>query len=303
VLDLPTPRSSHAQPTPRGGGLAPAAAVLVVLAFTDVITGDARAALAIAATGFGLGGAVEDLRGVPPAPRLLSQGAMAIATLPWLLSEMRGPEVWRVTFGVGVAVWLIAYVNAFNFMDGVNGLSAVQVVVAGVTWWALGEWQDVHALAAGGLVVAAAAMAFAPFNFPRARMFLGDVGSYFFGGWLGVLAVLALRRGLTVEAAIAPLSLYLADTGWTLARRVAQHETWYLPHRDHVYQRFITLGWTHARVTAVVGAVIAACSCLGAVSLLGALWARSLADAALVGVLIVYLISPSLLRRRATSEP
>jgi len=303
VLDLPTPRSSHVQATPRGGGLAPAAGALVVLAVTDVITGDARVALAVAGAGFGLAGAVEDLRGVPPAPRLLSQVAMAVATLPWLLSGLGGHGLWRVTFGIGVVAWLIAYVNAFNFMDGVNGLSAVQVVVAGVTWWAVGEWQDVHTLAAGGLVVAAAAFAFAPFNFPRARMFLGDVGSYFFGGWLAVLAVLALRHGLPVEAALAPLSVYLADTGLTLARRVARHEAWFQPHRDHAYQRLVALGWTHSRVTATVGAAIAGCSCLGAVSLVGVPWARALADAVLAGVLTAYLISPSLLRRRASIEP
>src|SRR5205085_2029337 len=152
------------------------------------------------------------------------QFGVAVATLPWLLSGMRGAEAWRLVFGIGVVVWLIAYVNAFNFMDGVNGVSAVQAVVAGVAWWVVGEWQDVHALAAGGLLVAAVAVAFAPFNFPRAHMFLGDVGSYFFGGWLGVLAVVALRQGLTVEASFAPLSVYLADTGMTLARRVARHE-------------------------------------------------------------------------------
>lgn len=296
VLDMPTSRSSHDEPTPRGGGLAPAAGALVALAVTDVITGDARVALAVAGAGFGLAGAVEDIWGVPPAPRLVVQFAVAVATLPWLLAGMWGAEAWRLVFGTGVVVWLIAYVNAFNFMDGVNGVSAVQAVVAGVAWWVVGEWQDVHALAAGGLLVAVVALAFAPFNFPRAHMFLGDVGSYFFGGWLGVLAVVALREGLTVEAAFAPLSIYLADTGLTLARRVARHEALHLPHREHVYQRFVAFGWTHARITALVGMAIAACSGLGAASLAGPLWFRVLADAALAGVLIVYLASPSLLR-------
>jgi UDP-N-acetylmuramyl pentapeptide phosphotransferase/UDP-N-acetylglucosamine-1-phosphate transferase len=276
--------------------LAPAIGALVVLGVTDVITGDVRIALTVAGAGFGLAGAVEDLRGVPPVSRLLSQVAMAVATLPWLLSGMRGPALWSLIFGIGVVFWLVAYVNAFNFMDGVDGMSVVQAVVAGTTWWVVGEWRDVHSLSAGGLVVAAAAMAFAPFNFPRARMFLGDVGSYFFGGWLAVLAVVALRSGLTVEAALAPLAVYLADTGLTLARRVARHEAWYLPHRDHVYQRFTSLGWTHARITALVGATIVACSVLGAVSLAGPLWARAATDVALAGVLIAYLVSPSLLR-------
>src|SRR2546428_12499807 len=76
---------------------------------------------------------------------------------------------------------------------------------------------------------------FLPFNFPRARMFLGDVGSYFFGAWLAVLAVVGLRQGLTIEAAFAPLAVYVADTGSTLARRLPRHQARYRPHRDHTH--------------------------------------------------------------------
>src|SRR5438309_3644096 len=83
VLDAPTPRSSHDRPTPRGGGLAPAAGALLALGVTDSVTGDPRVALAVAGAGFALAGVVEDLRGVPPVRRFLSQLAMAVACLPW----------------------------------------------------------------------------------------------------------------------------------------------------------------------------------------------------------------------------
>src|SRR3989442_287389 len=153
--------------------------------------------------------------------------------------------------------------------------------------------------AAGALValgvtagVTGAAAAFLPFNFPRARMFLGDVGSYFFGAWLAVLAVVGLRQGLTIEAAFAPLAVYVADTGSTLARRILRHQAWYRPHRDHTYQRLTARGVSHTAVAALVAVVIAACSALGAVSLVAPLGLRVLADAALALLLAIYLASP-----------
>ena len=289
VLDVPNPRSSHDRPTPRGGGLAPAAGALVALSVTDGVTGDPRMALVVAGVGFALAGAVEDLRGVPPARRFISQVAMAVACLPWLLAGIR---TWPVACGIGAVFWLVGYVNGFNFMDGINGISVAQAVTAGVAWWGIGEWRDIPALAHGGLIVAAAAAAFLPFNFPRARMFLGDVGSYFLGAWLAVLAVIGLRQGLTIEAAVAPVSVYLADTGTTLLRRMLRHEAWYRPHRDHAYQRLTAHGLSHTAVTALVACVIAACSALGAVSMAASPGIRVLADAALALLLAAYLLSP-----------
>ena len=119
-----------------------------------------------------------------------------------------------------VVVFIVGYVNAFNFMDGINGISAAQTIVAGVFWWALGSGEQLDGLSTGSAIVVGATLAFVPFNFPKARVFLGDVGSYFLGAWLAVLAVMALRADVTPEAVLAPLGIYLADTGATIARRV-----------------------------------------------------------------------------------
>jgi UDP-N-acetylmuramyl pentapeptide phosphotransferase/UDP-N-acetylglucosamine-1-phosphate transferase len=86
---------------------------------------------------------------------------------------------------------------------------------------------------------------------PRARVFLGDVGSYRRGAALAVLAACAVLDGIPVEAALAPLALYLTDTAWTLQRRIRAGERWFEAHRSHTYQQLCDLGWSHQRVAAV----------------------------------------------------
>ena len=298
VLDHPNARSSHDQPTPRGGGLGPAGGVLAALATSSAGAGAPRSGLVLAAVGLGVVGLVEDLRGgLSPLVRFLFQLGVTAAALPFLLRELEGHVAWQLLFAAGAFLWVVAYVNAFNFMDGINGISATQAVVAGVAWWVLGEVDHVPELAVGGAVVAGAALAFAPYNFPAARVFLGDAGSYFLGAWLAVLVVIGLRAGLAPEAVILPAGVYLVDTGMTLVRRVRRHEAWHLPHRDHVYQRLIRRGWSHTKVTLSVGAVMVLCSVLGLVASAAALPLRATADMVAVLVLVAYLAAPGLVDR------
>lgn len=298
VLDHPNDRSSHQHPTPRGLGLAPAIGALVAMLAVPVLRGPPRTGLLVAAVGFAVLGLVDDIAGVPPLPRFGAQLLISAASLFWLLDGLAGAAAWQVVFAAGCALWLVAYVNAFNFMDGINGISAAQVLVATGVWWGIGQVEDVPALAGPALVAGAATLAFVPFNFPTARAFLGDVGSYFLGAWLAVMVVIGLRAGLAPEAVIAPLGLYLADTATTLVRRVRGKEAWYLPHRSHTYQRLTQLGWSHTRTTLAVGATMAAASALGALSLTDSLPLRIVGDAALAGVLAAYVLSPSALARR-----
>ena len=139
--------------------------------------------------------------------------------------------------------------NAFNFMDGVNGISGAHALIAGVVYALLGWWQHDGFLVPAGAAVAAGALAFLPWNAGQARVFLGDAGSYALGAALAVLAAYALVRGVPVEAVLGPLALYLADTAWTLQRRIRAGERWLEPHRTHIYQRWCDAGWSHQRVT------------------------------------------------------
>jgi UDP-GlcNAc:undecaprenyl-phosphate/decaprenyl-phosphate GlcNAc-1-phosphate transferase len=293
LFDVPSERSSHSSPTPRGGGVAPAIAALIALALTPAVGRDARLALMVTGGAFGALGLVEDVVGVPVPLRLFMQVAAAAASLPWLLHDLTGSGSWQALFAVGVVVWLVAFVNGFNFMDGIDGISVAQVALAGSAWYLIGRGEAVPSLTAGGAIVAAAALGFAPYNLVRARLFLGDAGSYFLGAWLAVLAVLGLRAGVAPEAVLSPLVLYAADTGFTLVRRIRRGEVWYAPHRDHVYQRLVRAGWSHIQTVLLVSGAIGACSALGALSLQGSAVVRVAADAGVVSVLVVYLALPS----------
>ncbi|MDQ6949001.1 MAG: glycosyl transferase [Actinomycetota bacterium] len=297
VLDHPSARSSHATPTPRGGGVAPAAGALLALAVTPFLTGDVRWALVVAAGTFGLVGLLEDVVGIGALRRLGAQFAAAVCAGVFLLHGLTGPALWRGIFAIGVVFWLVAFVNAYNFMDGIDGISVAQAVGTGVTWFVVGRLAGSPVLAAGGAIAAGAALGFAPYNLPHARMFLGDVGSYSIGAWLAAVAVLALRAGVRPEAVLAPLALYLADTGTTLLRRVVRGQRWYLPHRDHAYQRLTDAGWSHVQVSGVVLAFIGTCGLLGAASLGDSVPARVAGDLAIIALIGAYLFSPRWIAR------
>ena len=292
VLDHPSERSSHVVPVPRGGGAATAAGALIALAVTPWLTSADRWALALTAGLFAVIGMLEDVVGIRALHRLGIQFGVAAVSCLVLLHGLSGPGLWQGIFAVGALFWLVAFVNAFNFMDGINGISVAQAVVAGATWFAVGVHTHTPALTAGGAIIAGAAMGFAPFNLPNARMFLGDVGSYFIGAWLASVAVLGVRAGVAPEAVLAPLALYAADTSATLARRVARGERWYLPHRDHAYQRLGETGRSHVETSAFVAACIGICGLLGAVSLGRSVTLRVAADVAIAGVIGGYLLAP-----------
>jgi UDP-N-acetylmuramyl pentapeptide phosphotransferase/UDP-N-acetylglucosamine-1-phosphate transferase len=144
----------------------------------------------------------------------------------------------------------------------------------------------------GGLALAGASLGFLPYNFPQARLFLGDSGSYFIGGWQAALVIAGLRAGLPPEAVGAPLAIYLADTGTTLLKRIRAGDVWHQPHREHAYQRLIRQGWSHVRTTALVGLAVTICCVLGRMTI-GSLSARAAADVLLAATVLAYLALPS----------
>ena len=301
VLDHPTDRSSHRVAVPRGGG---AALAVATLAGTAVAAGRLAAlpaaALAVAGVGAGALGLADDLAGgLAVSVRLAGQlvvagaaGALVGAVAPW------APVVSALA-GAATAVWIAGFTNATNFMDGIDGLIAGQAVVAGAALSLAGAHVHDGTVEVGGLVMAAAALGFAPSNVPRAHVFLGDVGSYFIGAWLAALAALAVAATVSPVTALAPLAVIGADAGLTLARRLARHEPVHLPHRQHTYQRLVDGGWSHPATTGVVTATSVACAGIGWVAL-GAPVATQVAVAVGVGaVACCYLALPALVLRGA----
>jgi UDP-GlcNAc:undecaprenyl-phosphate/decaprenyl-phosphate GlcNAc-1-phosphate transferase len=296
IIDVPGHRSSHTVPTPRGGGIPIVAGLLIA---AGLIGGAIAAVFAFAVAAFGLLGFVEDLRGLPAGWRLIMQAVGATMVAVVLVSRLAGPAAMLVLLVALCAAWITGFVNAFNFMDGVNGISGAHALIAGVVYACLGWWHHDGFLIPAGAAVAAGALAFLPWNAGRARVFLGDAGSYALGAALAVLAAYAVRQGIPAEAALGPLVLYIADTAWTLQRRIRARERWLEAHRTHIYQRWCDAGWSHQQVTVAAAATTVLLSLLGAASLAGDPALRAAADLAGAGVVLAYLRSPALLARRA----
>jgi UDP-N-acetylmuramyl pentapeptide phosphotransferase/UDP-N-acetylglucosamine-1-phosphate transferase len=261
ILDRPNERSSHAVPTPRGGGIGILAAllpvwlVIVLLGYSDA----APLAAIAAALCLALVSWRDDIGGLSPALRLLAQGlavALGMAFLPGagtVFQDLLPPSLDRVAAGI---LWLW-FVNAFNFMDGIDGIAGTEAAAigAGIALLALAHL-DVVGLGTGlfGAATAGAALAFLRWNWQPAKLFMGDVGSVPLGYLLGWLLLVLAGAGYWAPALILPL-YFLADASWTLLRRLARGEKIWQAHRQHFYQRAVQAGRSHA---AVVRRVLAA---------------------------------------------
>ena len=314
VIDTPNGRSSHSVPTPRGGG-APIAAVLAVSSL--VAFGASALPFVMAVGAFAVVGLADDLRGLRASTRLVLQAGISCVVAVLLVwpavgswppgSPQLGPaEIglpWPATVviliaaGPAIVVWITGFVNAFNFMDGINGISAGHAIVAGGAYAILGALEHDTFITGAGAAIAASGLAFLPWNAFRARVFLGDVGSYALGAGLAVLAIDAVLHGVTLEAAVAPLAVYLADTFWTLQRRIRAGEPWRDAHRTHAYQRLCDAGWSHQQVTVLACGVSAVVSALGIASMTGDARLRIAADVLALGCVALYLSAPALAGR------
>jgi UDP-N-acetylmuramyl pentapeptide phosphotransferase/UDP-N-acetylglucosamine-1-phosphate transferase len=259
--------------------------------------GGDRATLSLAAVALlatVLGG-FEDLHGSSVVLRLMAQivigaGFVAVtcvagAAVPWPAAA-------------AALVFIVGYTNAFNFMDGINGISAVSAAVAGLTFVVLGTVTGTPALPLVGAVIVVSAVCFLPFNFPHAQVFLGDSGSYSFGAVIACTAVIGWHSGIRADALLAPLAIYLADSGTVILVRLVRREPLASPHRQHVYQRLVRLGASHAQTTVVVFAASAATAALGLVSVRAGTMERAALDIGIAAVAAIYLMLPMLLTGR-----
>jgi UDP-N-acetylmuramyl pentapeptide phosphotransferase/UDP-N-acetylglucosamine-1-phosphate transferase len=205
---------------------------------------------------------------------------------------MRFDNWWTWLFAVGVVVWSAAYVNAFNFMDGINGIAVAQTVVGGAALAVMGmRWSNVT-VSILGIAIAGAGIGFAPYNVGMARIFLGDVGSYFIGGWLAATTVVAMRAGIPPEVVVAPFLVYLIDTGSTLWRRWRRGESVLTAHREHSYQLLTQHGWSHSAVSLTAATSMALCALIAVTIAKSPPGARAVATALSVGIAAGFALLP-----------
>ncbi len=260
ALARPNARSSHSQPTPQGGGMAVVAATLVVawgvaLLVPAALHGHLASFLTLTAGALVLAvvGAVDDIRTLPAAPRLVLQSLAAAAVVMTLPADAQiVPQVPLWLERASVFVGLVWFINLVNFMDGIDWMTVAEVVpisAAIVLLGMIGATDLLPALLAAALL--GGMLGFAPFNRPVAKLFLGDVGSLPIGLMLGWLLLVLAGRGYWAAALLLPL-YYLADATVTLLRRIAAGEPFWLAHRTHFYQRASDRGFTVPQIVARV---------------------------------------------------
>lgn len=292
IYDAPRTRASHAHPTPRGAGMA-----VVPLAALAWIAGDlVDGRLGPTAPGAGLAlvlagiSAVDDVRGLPPAPRLLAQVAVVAAGMAMFEGGpvLQGLVPLWLDRVLAALAWLW-FINLFNFMDGIDALAGAEtIVIAGglaVVGLLAGRPADAWMPA---LWLVAVAAGFLVWNRPPARIFLGDSGSVGLGVLLGWLLLHAAAEGHWAAALILP-GYYWADASLTLLRRLLRGAKIWHPHREHAYQRAVRAGWPHGRVSGVIAGTGAGLTGLAAAAAVGSPWPPLLASAALVLASLVVL--------------
>jgi Fuc2NAc and GlcNAc transferase len=261
LLDVPNERSSHVVPTPRGGGVAIALTATTGFALLAALHGldfDLFAALAggvgVAAVGF-----LDDRRALPATGRLAAHLAAALWALAWLggLPPLRIGDQLVVLGGLGTVIGALGIVwvlNLFNFMDGIDGLAASEATFIAWTGAALTSAGSVgNGAAAAAAIFGASCLGFLRWNWPPARIFMGDVGSGFAGYVIAVLALGTARQntiGLWTWLILG--GAFFVDATVTLVRRLLRGERVYEAHRSHAYQWLARRWGSHGAVTVAV---------------------------------------------------
>lgn len=258
LLDRPNARSSHTAPTPRGGGLAVIIGALLGLTISVLAKlTDPREVFILGAGTLVIGavGFADDTRGVRAWPRLCVHALVAA----WTVFMFNGFPTLQVSahylqlgiVGPMLAILGIVWsINLFNFMDGIDGLAGSQAVLIFGTGAVLLFWRGDRSLGTISLCVSASAAGFLAWNWPPAKIFLGDVGSGVIGYLVAALAIASENnRSVPLLAFVIVSGLFIADATVTLVRRRARGERPTEAHREHAYQRLTRVWGSHRRVT------------------------------------------------------
>ena len=265
IMDVPNVRSSHEIPTPRGGGVA------IVLSFflgllAIYMLGDKTmlaenyfwaflfSAILIAGISF-----YDDITNQSFKVKILTQLIEILLTLAFgiVLDELATP------FGLlklGIAgylltlIWMVGLTNAFNFMDGIDGLAASTAVIVCAFFAYITFNQGSLFIYICSYTVLAGSLGFLLFNRPPAKIFMGDVGSAFLGFVFAAMAIIAARYDHShTSFLVMPLLLshFIFDTAFTMGRRLLAGEDITQAHRTHIYQLLVRMGASHGQVTSV----------------------------------------------------
>ena len=261
IIDIPNARSSHSVPTPRGGGVAIVVAFTLALPFlgwTHAVSSDVLIAAGGSGALIAIIGFMDDHGHIAARWRLLGHFAAAAWALFWLgglpaitLFGMSVDLGWAG--GVLAAFYLVWMLNLYNFMDGIDGIASVEAICVCLGICLLYWLNGLEGLVLLPLLLAMAVAGFLFWNFPPARIFMGDAGSGFLGMILGVLSIQAAwASSQLLWAWLILLGVFIVDATFTLIRRLVRGDKVYEAHRSHAYQ-FASRRWgKHLPVTLAV---------------------------------------------------
>lgn len=265
IVDHPSQRGAHSRITPRGGGVAIVIVSLLgilplnhfgILHFSPLVLVLLFGGLAV-----GLLGVLDDIYSLRARSRFLIQIVIALCSVYWLPDLPDFPMIdlvdWPAWLVVSVAVLSVIWsINLFNFMDGINGLAGSEATFvllgAALILSSTGQFDHLGLL----VLIVGSVLGFLLFNFPNAKVFMGDSGSCFLGYTIAIFAL-----GSSSADSISPWSwvilygVFVVDTTVTLLVRIVTGQEWYRPHNLHAYQKYARQGSTHARVTGIIMSV------------------------------------------------
>ena len=270
VVDRPNARSSHSLPTPRGGGLSIVAVTtcgVLILAAAGVVPLRLAGPVVIGGLSVAAVGFCDDIRSVSVAVRMLTHVGAALLAACWLGGT--GLADHGLAFGIAVVILRVLTVawmlNLFNFMDGIDGLAASEgafILLGGAALALVGGSSTLGP----ALIAGAACLGFLRWNWPRAAIFMGDVGSGYLGYTIAVIALYSAQTsGVNLYAWAMLAALFLVDATLTLLRRLLLGRPIFQAHRTHAYQWLARRWQSHVRVTkAAIGVnlvILFPCAC------------------------------------------
>ncbi len=261
ILDNPNERSSHSIPMPLGGGLAIVVLVLATsLGVININQAEWERSFIYIALGaiLALVGWRDDLFSLSPNYRFVVQGLVAIISILGMgyFKIVRVPLLGDLNLGaVGIIItffWIIGMINAYNFMDGIDGMAGGVAVVAGVGWMILSANVHNPFVFWVALSIAATSLGFLGHNWPPAKIFMGDVASTFLGYSFAVLPLLsASQTGDALTVGTLLMWIVIMDTFMTFLRRLVKGENVFSGHRSHLFQQLVAGGYKHGTISAL----------------------------------------------------
>lgn len=273
AFDVPGPRRIHREPIPTLGGLAMVIAAFAVAWTMRLLPGPAEVlelrafvGLTLAAVPIVLLGVIDDLRGVSAWGKLGIQTVAALVLHAYgfgvpLLTNPFGPPIETGLFNLPLTIaWVLLVMNAINLIDGLDGLASGVVLIASISqWWVGREHMNFHVMFWSSVMIGVT-FGFLRYNFPPARIFMGDTGSQFLGLLLAGVSLLDNRKGTVTVTLLFPLvamAVPIADSLLAFLRRMIQRRPIFRADSEHIHHRLLRLGLSHRNAVFVLWFVAA----------------------------------------------